>query len=141
MAKISILLPETFTFSTELDVLTQHINAGQHLANEQLVALLNEARMRFMATLPLTAFNIPARAFINTDLAVIYKSEAHYGDRLKIEVAADDFNKYGCDFVYRVTQAANGALVATAKTAMLMFDYEKKQLKLVPENFQALFNT
>lgn len=139
MARITIQLPETFTFTTELDVLIQHINAGQHLANEQVVALLNEARVRFMESLPMTAFGIKRGSFINADLAVIYKSEAHYGDRLKIEVTADDFGKYGCDFIYRVTQVKNGAVVAIAKTAMLMFDYERNCLKPAPDNFAELF--
>jgi acyl-CoA thioester hydrolase len=140
MSRINIDLPESFAFSTEIDVLIQHINAGQHLANEQLVALLNEARMRFMATLPLAAYHIPLRSFINGDLAVIYKSEARHGDRLKIEVQAGDFHKYGCDFFYRVTQTRDNTAVAFAKTGMLMFDYEHKQLKTVPDNFPALFN-
>ncbi len=139
MAKVSIELPESFAFSTELDVLIQHINAGQHLGNEQLIALLNEARVRYMNSLPLDAMNIQRGSFINADLVVIYKSEAHYGDRLKIEVAADDFSKYGCDFVYRVTQVKNGAVVAIAKTAMLLFDYEKNCLKPAPEGFVRLF--
>ncbi len=140
MAKVIINLPQLFPFSTELDVLTQHINAGQHLANEQLVALLNEARMRYVATLPLKANGIDPRAVIGADLAVSYKSEAHYGDRLKIEVGANDFNRYGCDFVYRVTNLTNGKLVAEAKMAMLMFDYQNKCLKPAPAGFENLFN-
>jgi acyl-CoA thioester hydrolase len=139
MARVSIELPETFAFSTELDVLIQHINAGQHLGNEQLVALLNEARVRFMESLPMASSGIQRGAFINADLAVIYKAEAHYGDTLKIEVTADDFSKYGCDFIYRVTRVKDGAVVAIAKTAMLMFDYEKNCLKPTPDNFAELF--
>lgn len=139
MAKITIEVPETFSFTTEVDVLIQHINSGQHLGNEQVVALLNEARVRYMNSLPLDAFSIQRSEFINADLAVVYKSEAHYGDRLKVEVTANDFTKYGCDFVYRITQKQNGVVVAIAKTAMLMFDYQKNQLKQVPDNFRALF--
>lgn len=140
MARVIIDLPESFPFSTELDVYIQHINAGQHLANEQVVAFLNEARMRYLASLPLKDNGIEPRSFIGADLAVIYKSEAHYGDRLKIEVAADDFSKYGCDFVFRVTNLKNGQIVAIAKMAMLMFDYQSKSLKTVPESFKQLFN-
>ena len=140
MARVIIPIPETFPFFTDLDVYIQHINAGQHLANEQLVALLNEARMRYLATLPLQANDIEPRGFIGADLAVIYQSEVRYGDRLRIEVAADDFNKYGCDFVYRVTSLNNAQPVAIAKMAMLMFDYTNQRLKPVPEGFKALFS-
>lgn len=139
MAKITIDLPDRFPFSTELDVYIEHINAGQHLANERLVALLNEARMRYMASLPLKENGIDPAGFIGADLAVLYKAEARYGDRLKIEVAATDFSKYGCDFVYRVTNLKTGQLCAIAKTAMLTFDYRENRLKAVPANFQAVF--
>ena len=139
MAKIIIPLPDTFAFSTEIDVLIQHINRANHLANEHLIALINEARSRYYTVLDKNNKIIDLTAFINADLAVIYKSEAHYGDRLKIEVAADDFNTYGCDFVFRISQANTGEVVAIAKCAMLHFDYKQKKLKAVPKNFAQLF--
>lgn len=139
MAKIHIEIPEQFPFATELDVYIEHINVGQHLGNERLVGLLNEARLRYVATLPLQENGVDPRGFIGADLAVNYKAEAHYGDRLKIEVAAQDFSKYGCDFVYRVSNLKTGQLCAVAKTAMLTFDYQASCLKAVPENFARLF--
>src|SRR5690554_7942884 len=98
MARVTIDLPEQFHFSTQVEVLIQHINIGRHLANEQLVALLNEARVRYMRSLSLDQVLAGSRSFINADLAVIYKAEAKYADTLQIEVAAKDFNRYGCDF-------------------------------------------
>lgn len=139
MAKVTIDTPESFHYSTTLDVLIQHVNRADHLANEHLIALLNEARMRFMASLDLTNSDIDPRSFINADLAVIYKSEAHYGDTLKIEIATTDFSRYGCDFVYHVTQSESGKLVALAKTAMLHYDYENSCLAEINDRFIALF--
>ena len=140
MAKVAIAVPDHFPFSTEVDVLISHINSGQHLANENLVAFLNEARVRFVKSLHIERFGYNPKAFINADLAVIYKAEAKYGDRLKIEVAAQDFFRYGCDYVYRVSRPADGRLIAIAKTAMMVFDYEKGQAQAVDEHFQKLFN-
>ena len=139
MAKIEIAVPEVFPFSTELDIYIEHINAGRHLGNERLVGLLNEARRRYMETLPFEAFGVDTGGFTGADLAVNYKAEAHYGDRLKIEVAAQDFSKYGCDFVYRVTNLKTGQLCAIAKTAMLTFDYQTGNLKPVPDNYAQIF--
>lgn len=140
MARVSIALPETFAFATEVDVLIQHINRGNHLANENLIALLNEARMRYIDSLDFSQSDTDPRAFINADLAVIYKAEAKHRDRLKIEVAANDFNQYGCDIVYRVSRPADGQLIAIAKMAMLSFDYPNNCLKPVGENFPRLFS-
>ncbi|HNI37460.1 MAG TPA: thioesterase family protein [Pseudomonadales bacterium] len=139
MARIQIDVPARFPFSTELDIYIEHINAGQHLGNERLVGLLNEARLRYVSSLPLKENGVDPRGFIGADLAVNYKAEARYGDRLKIEVAAQDFSKYGCDFVYRVTNRKTGQLCAIAKTAMLIFDYQTSCLKAAPENFAQLF--
>lgn len=139
MARVEIDLPEHFNFSTQVDVLIQHINIGRHLANEQLVALLNEARVRFMQSIAVEKSLAGSRSFINADLAVIYKAEAKYADTLQIEVAATDFHRYGCDFVYRVTRVQDNQLIAIAKTAMLSFDYETGKLAEVGEDFPQRF--
>lgn len=141
MARVEISLPPQFAFETRIDVLTQHINAGRHLANEHLVALLNEARVRYMDSLPKQRSATSPRAFINADLAVIYKAEARHGDTLNIEVAAQDFSRYGCDFVYRVTRVQDQRLIAIAKTAMLNMDYDSGKLVPVSADFPRLFDT
>lgn len=140
MARVNIDVPRHFPFSTNITVLIQHINIGKHLANEQLVAFLNEARIRYMNSLPSDAFGPMPRPFINADLAVIYKAEAFYGDTLQIEVAAQDFSKYGCDFVYRVSRKGDNTLIALAKTAMLQIDTETGKLKPVSTDFPSYFN-
>ncbi len=139
MAKIEINTPSVFGFQTEIDVLIQHINRANHLANEHIIAFLNEARTRYSNTLDYSRMGISSKNFINADLAVIYKSEGHHGDRLLIEVAAQDFSKYGCDFVYRISKKGSNDTVAIAKTAMLHFNYDEKRLAAVPENFEDLF--
>lgn len=140
MARVQIDLPESFAFATDIPVLIQHINVANHLANEQLIALLNEARLRYMKTLPFEQYGIKGGAFINADLAVIYKGEGRYGDTLHIEIAAQDFSRYGCDFIYRVTTVADQRLIAIAKTAILHFDYDKGRLAPVGDTFQQLFH-
>ena len=141
MAKLSIELPKSFSFKTEIPVLIQHVNRANHLANEHLVAMLNEARTRFSASLDWSQSVTQRENFINADLAVIYKAEAHYGDELIIEVAAADFSRFGCDYLYRVSKKADGRLVAIAKTAMLHFNYQLKRLEPVSPCFASLFPT
>ena len=47
MARIKIVVPDEFVFSTELPLYIQHINYGQHLDNAALLMLVAEARVRF----------------------------------------------------------------------------------------------
>lgn len=131
MARVEIALPRQFPFKTTLAVYIGHINRGNHLANEALLSLLNEARVRFMTERNQQHPALADLNWINADLAIIYKSEAHHGEQLTIEIAATGFHHRGCDFVYRVS-AADGRLVAIAKTAMLVFDYSRKQLAEAP---------
>lgn len=132
MARIEIPLPEQFAFTTELDVYIGHINSGRHLANEALLSLLNEARVRFAAHQARLHPELAALNWINADLGICYKSEVRYGERLAIAIACRDFSRYGCDFVYRVSAVADGRLVAVAKAAMLLFDYDQHRLQEAP---------
>ena len=131
MSRVEITLPAQFAFETTLAVYIGHINRGNHLANEALLSLLNEARVRYLETRKQAHPGLAAVNWINADLAVIYKSEVHHGEQLRIEIAATGFHRRGCDFIYRVS-AGDGRLVAIAKTAMLVYDYEHKRLAEAP---------
>ncbi|HQQ64364.1 MAG TPA: thioesterase family protein [Pseudomonadales bacterium] len=139
MARVSVQLPEQFGFAMEMTIPIAFINRGNHLGNDSLVSCLNEARLAFMQAQFGDPYTVDGAAMINADLVVEYKAEAYHGDRLRIEVAANDFHKYGCDFVYRVSCVADGRIVALAKTGMLLFDFDKKKLKVAPPPFFAAF--
>lgn len=139
MSRVKVAVAERFDFTMEMPIPIAFINRGNHLGNDSLVSCLNEARLAFMQQRFGHPYGVDGATMINADLAVEYKSEAYHGDRLRIEVAASDFHRYGCDFVYRVSCVADGRLVALAKTGMLLFDLEEKKLKLAPPAFFAAF--
>ena len=132
MARVQIELPEHFDFSTELPIYISHINRGDHLGNDSLISFLNEARVQYMAARDVNEYREQGYLFVNADLAVVYQSEARYGETLKIELTASAFHKYGCDIVYRVTEASSGREVAIAKTAHILFDSEAGKPVLAP---------
>lgn len=139
MPRITINPPAELPFQTEIQVYVNMINRGNHLGNHNLIEVLNEARNRYLDSLGLDTMNIAGHGLINADLAVEYKSEAGYPETLKVEVGAGDFNKYGCDFFYRVSAMSDGRLIAVAKTGMLLFDYSTKKLAPAPEDFATFF--
>lgn len=141
MGRITVAVPDHFDFAMEMNVPIAFINRGNHLGNDSLVSCLNEARLAFMQARFGDPYTVDGAAMINGDLAVEYRAEAYHGDRLRIEVAANDFHRYGCDFVYRVSCVGDGRVVALAKTGMLLFDFEKKKLKEAPPAFFAAFGT
>ena len=136
MDRVNINLPEEFEFCTELEVRMADVNAGGHLGNHCLIALLNEGHLKYMQFKGFPELLVDGRAMINADLAVVYKSEMFYGNVLAIEVAAANFDKYGLDILYRVTNRSSGKVSAVAKMGMLFFDYAERKIAEVPQRFR-----
>jgi acyl-CoA thioesterase FadM len=103
-----------------------------------MVSLLHEARLRFLRSFGFGEFNISGLGIMVTDLMVEFKSESFVGENLQFEVGVDDFNKYGCDFIYRVTCADEGRLVTLAKTGIVFFDYDERKIAKIPKKFTDL---
>ena len=137
MARIKIELPEKFIFSTDIPIYINHINYGNHLDNAALLMLVSEARVRFFNYLGYSEMDVEGVGIIVADCAVQYRSEAFHGETLIAEFAADDFNKYGCDFVWRLSDMVSGREVASGKHGMMFFDYNVRKPAGVPEAFVA----
>jgi acyl-CoA thioester hydrolase len=137
MPRIAIDLPAHFPYSTEIQVYIGHINHAGHLDNAAMLTLVSEARVRFLASLGYSDMDVEGLGIVIADAAIRYRSEAFYGEVLVFEMAVADFNKYGCDLVYRVTEKTRGREIAQGKTGIMFFDYEAREPAEVPEAFQA----
>jgi len=123
VSRVSIALPETFQFTTELPVLISQVNSGNHLGNDALVSVMNEARVRFTRQQGFLENDVArGLTMVNADLAVVYQSEAHYGEVLVVSIAAVNFHRCGYDFVYRLADKASGRAIAQGKTAHILID-------------------
>jgi acyl-CoA thioester hydrolase len=141
MNRVMLELPEQLQFSTDIAVRISDINYGGHLGHDAIISLMHEARVRFLRHHDFSESAIDGVGLIMTDLIVQYKAEVFYGDILTIEVDVQAFNKYGCDFVYRVVNRERGTEVARAKTGIVFFDYAKRRIVGIPQSFQTAFIT
>ncbi len=123
MGRLKIEMPSVYPFKTELTVRITDINYGGHLGNADVLALMHEARFRFLKSFGYSEMDVEGYGTIMLDSAVVYKSQAFAGDVLQFEVAAGDFSRIGCDIFYRVTRKETGAEVFLAKTGIAVFDY------------------
>ena len=139
MGRVRLELPEKVDFSTELPVRFSDLNAGAHLAHEKVLQLAEEARMAFIRQLGFTDLSISGKHFIVSDAAVIYRSQAFYGQVLRIDIAVRDFSRKTCDFIHLITDTATGREVARAKVGFVFFDYETQRMTDVPASFKAMF--
>jgi 4-hydroxybenzoyl-CoA thioesterase len=137
MARIQIDLPEQFRFATEIPLYIGHINYGGHLDNALLLSLVSEARVRFFKSLGYSELDVEGVGIVVADAAVQYKAEAFHGETMVVAMTPVDFNKYGCDLVWQMTDQASGREVARGKTGILFFDYGPRKVAPVPAAFLA----
>ncbi len=136
MPRLKLDLPARFPFSTELPVRISEINYGGHLGNDAVLALAQEARLRYLHTGGFSEKDAGGAGIIMVDAMVIYRSEAFYGDTLVVDVAVTDPGRLGCDFVYRMTSKGSGKEVARVKTGIVFFDYVRRRVVPMPAGFR-----
>ena len=137
MARIKLTIPDKKIFTTQIAVRITDINYGNHLGNDALVSILQEARMLWLSSLKYTELNIENAALIMADLSVEYKAESFYGDVLLIDIFIGEITKVSFEIYYQITTLCNEiiTLVANAKTGMVCYDYTNKKVIGVPEIF------
>jgi acyl-CoA thioester hydrolase len=138
MARIKIDLPEQFPFSTAITLYLSHMNYGGHLDNALLLTVVSEARARFFQSLGYTELDVEGVGIIVADAALQYRSEAFHGEVMVVEMAAADFNQYGCDLVWRMREQVSQREVARGKTGIVFFDYATRTKAPLPERFRQL---
>ncbi len=138
MARIKINLPERFIFSTEIKPRITDINYGGHLGNDALLAIVHEARARFLAAHQWSEMDIDGRSLIMVDAAIIYLTEIFYGTTLHLEIAVTNLSRIGCDFVFRLSDKENGQEAARVKTGIAFFNYQKRKVARMPDVFRQL---
>lgn len=139
MSRIKLDLPKDFHFTTEIPIRISDINYGGHLGNDSVLSILHDARIRFLMVHGYSEFNVEGVSIIMSDSVVLYKSQAFYGESLRIQIAVKDFSNFGCDFYYLMRERESGREVVQAKTGIAFFNYEERKLALVPELFKKKF--
>jgi acyl-CoA thioester hydrolase len=137
MARIKIELPGSFSFSCQIPVRITDINYGGHAGNDTVLSIIHEARMQFLKSMGYTEMEFAGTGMIMTDVAIEFKNELFYGDVITASVVTGEISRIGFDILYRLEtlrpQNDKGKiLVATAKTGMVCYDYEKKKIVSVP---------
>ncbi len=139
MARIEIQLPEKFIFHSEIGVRVSDLNYGNHVGNDSILTLMQEARTLFYRSMGFES-EVKLEGSIGqivSDAAIVYKAESFLGDTLKVEIAVGDLNKYGFDLYYKITNKATGKEVAQGKKGIVCFDYSKRKMASIPQKLAA----
>ena len=136
MPRIQYDLPERFVFTAELPIYTSHINWSGHLDNAQLLGLVSEARVRFFHWLDYEEGRVEDCSIVIGDVLAQYKSEAFHGETMVVQLAAVDFNRYGFDLAFQMTDQATGREVARGKQGVVFISLAEKKISPLPEAFR-----
>lgn len=134
MERIKINLPDSFSFSTNIQIRITDVNYGGHVGNDSFLSLVHEARLRFLASKGFSEMDVMGVGLIMADAAIEFKKEMTYGDTVKISVAATGFDRIGFDLFYLLEVEKDGVttIAGKAKTGMMCFDYTNKKKAAIP---------
>jgi acyl-CoA thioester hydrolase len=138
MPRLQLTPRSAYPFCTGLAVRVTDLNYGGHLGNDRILALLQEARVAFLAGHGWSEIDCAGTGLIMTDAAIQYRGEAFAGDELAIEVAMAEAARTGFRFFYRITRRGDEALIAVAETGMACFDYERRRVTALPDEVRRL---
>ena len=138
MPRIRLKPPERVVFTTCLDIRITDLNYGKHMGHMELIGLLHQARVEFLAANGMTEMNIEGRTLIVVDLAVSYRSEAFFGQTLIIDIGMAVEGSRGVEISYAVRDQGTGELVAVAQTGVVFADPEARAVVQMPQAFRLL---
>jgi acyl-CoA thioester hydrolase len=137
MPRVKLELPENPVFAATIPVRITDVNYGGHVGNDSLLSILHEARVQFLHHFSFTEQNVGGKGIIMSDAVLVYKAEIFYGATLTVEIGVTDVHSHGADITYRVLEGEKE--VARAKTGIVFFDYEKRKIAQIPDEFRTLF--
>ena len=136
MPRIQLAPAPRYAFVTEIQIYISHVNQGGHLDNAQLLTLVSEARVRFFKSLGYVESAVEGVLTVVGDIVAQYQSEGFHGETMRVEMLPADFNKYGFDLQFRMSDKASGREVALGKIGIVFITREHRKVALVPAAFR-----
>lgn len=143
MARVKLAFPdENPLYIARLSLRVSDMNYGNHLGNDRVLAILQDARMQWLQSLGLSELDVGGCGLIMADAALRFKNEGFYGDKVAICLFAGEPDRFGFELYYRVEAERNGEIIplAEAKTGMVCFDYSQRKVAALPETFRSMLS-
>ncbi|WP_274585550.1 thioesterase family protein [Neisseria leonii] len=137
MPRIRLPSPERILFSTDITVCIGDINYGNHLANDALLRLMHEARLRWLASGGFSETDAGGCGLIMADAAVQYLAQAYRSDVLRFDLGIGETTRAGFILLAAVRRIGDGTPVALIQNGMVFFDYAAQRTAAMPAAFQA----
>ena len=142
MPRTKLVLPEHFSFITEIPVRITDLNYGGHVGNDSVLSLIHEVRVQFLRHHGYQELDLAGVGLIMADVTIEFRNEIFYGDILKASICASEVSRVGFDLYYKMEKQAPPASpeappkwlpVTNARTGMVCYDYKLKKIAGVPK--------
>lgn len=134
MQKLEFELPDQWLYQINQDVRIGDINYGGHMGNDAFLRMAHESRLLFLKKYGFSEMNAGGCGLIMSDVAVRFQNEAFHGDRLLVQLGISAFTRTSLDMVYCITRAET--LIALIETRLVFFDYAKRKISRMPDQFR-----
>lgn len=113
------------------------INYGGHLGNDKSLLMFHDARLKFLQALGHSESDIgEGKGIIMTEAHVFFRKEAFLYDSLYADVETGIVEKCLFELKYVIRREADGETVLEGSTRQLAFDYERRKVASLPEEFR-----
>jgi acyl-CoA thioester hydrolase len=112
------------------------LDALGHVNNAVYAGWLESARLRYymqLMELPLAELGL-----ILAELTISYKAPVFFGERIAVGVRVAAIGTRSFTMDYRLVRESDAAVIASAKTVQVCYDYKLGTTIQVPERFRAL---
>jgi acyl-CoA thioesterase FadM len=135
MPRTKLVLPEHFSFTTEIPIRITDLNYGGHVGNDSVLTLIHEARVQFLIHHGYQELDLAGVGLIMADVTIEFRSELFYGDPLRASVTASEFSRVGFDLYYKLEKQVGEKWVSVsfARTGMICYNYSLKKIAAVPK--------
>ncbi len=138
MSRIKVSIPEQLLFETSYPVTIDLINYGGHVGNDRFLLVMQEARMRWLATKGVQSeISLPEnKALFVTDVAGQFLAEVFHGAQLTVKLFLGGQSRCGFDVVAQMFNEQQE--VFRGKTGMVCVDLNTRRASSLPKDL-ALF--
>lgn len=124
-------------FVHTLTVRFRDLDALNHVNNAVYLTYLEEARLAFSAEMGVDWARFHELGFVIARCEIDYRHPAVLGDTLRVELRVGDVGRSSFEFVYRMSRAGDGKLIAEARTTQVCFDFIHNRPARLPDTWRA----
>lgn len=135
--RITLKKQPKYEFHYKITINRNDLNYANHLGNDVLVRMIQEARIELFKGLGYKELDLGdgKTGIIIADLAVNFKAEGFIGDELRIESHIGEVTDKSLRIFHRIIKEKDDKLLALVETGLVAFDYENREITRIPKDF------